>query len=127
MTPEQLAKSGTEHGHQAALFCWRALNVGTYPELEWFHAIKNEEKSGSVILGSRAKAAGIKKGVSDCFLPVRRGSCSGLYIEMKKPGGKESTAQVEFGQFVMSQGFGYICCDHWEKARDTLILYLQHK
>ena len=34
ITPEQLAKSGTEHGHQAALFCWIALNIDRYPELE---------------------------------------------------------------------------------------------
>ena len=129
MTPEQLAKSGTEHGHQAALFAWCALNVGKYPDLKWFHAIPNGGSRGDTtraraIRGGQLKAEGVKKGVSDTLLPVRRHNCSGLYIEMKKPGGKQSKEQIEFGQFVLSQGFGYICCDHWEKARDMLICYL---
>lgn len=40
MTPEQIAKSGTEHAEQAALFQWCNLNVGKYPELRWFYAVK---------------------------------------------------------------------------------------
>ena len=132
MTPEQLAKSGTEHGHQVALFAWCALNVGIYPELKWFHAIPNGGTRGDdtktrAIRGGQLKAEGVKKGVSDCFLPIRRGIFSGLYIEMKKPGGKESIEQIEFSNFVISQGFGYICCDTWEKAKNVLINYLNHK
>ncbi len=131
MTPEQIAKSGTEHAHQTALFCWCALNVGKYPELKWFHAIPNGGSRGDsiksrAIRGMQLKAEGVKKGVSDCFLPVKRNDCSGLYIEMKKPGAlnKESDEQKEFGKFVREQNFGYVCCDSWEKAKDILIMYL---
>lgn len=134
LKPEQLAKSGTEFSHQCALFCWAALATGKYPELRWFHAIKNEEKSGSVVVGARSKQSGIKSGVSDTLLPVRRGDYSGLYIEMKRPSRKPKTkrgkggvsdAQLEFGRFVQTQGFGFMVCYGWEEARDVIIQYLE--
>lgn len=133
MTPEQIAKGGSEFSHQVALFCWAAYSVGRYPELKWFHAIKNEEKSGSVVMGARLKQSGIKAGVSDTLLPVKRGPYSGLYIEMKTPERKAkksgkggvSAEQREFGDFVQSQGFGFIVCYGWEEARDILIKYLE--
>lgn len=135
ITPEQLAKSGSEHSHQTAYFCWCALNVGKYPELKWCHAIKNEEKSGSMIVGARSKQAGVKAGVSDILLPVRRGNYSGLYIEMKAPSRKPkrngkggvSDEQREFGAFVQSQGFGFIVCYGWEEAMNVTKNYLDQK
>lgn len=138
MTPEQLAKSGSEHAHQTALFAWCAINVGIYPELKWFHAIPNGGNRGDTaqsraIEGGRMKAEGVKRGVADCFLPVKRGVWSGLYIEMKKPGLEPKTAksngglsdeQIEFGKFVKNQGFGWIVCYSWVEAKNILIEYL---
>jgi hypothetical protein len=123
MTPEQIAKNGTEHSHQAALFAWCALNVGSFPDLEWFHSIPNGGLRDKITAG-KLKAEGVKRGVSDTFLPVKRGPWSGLYIEMKRPGEKATKEQKTFGSFVLSQGYGFIVCDHWEKARDILIAYL---
>ena len=136
ITPEQIAKGGSEFSHQTALFAWAAYAIGKYPELEYFHAIKNEERSGNVIAGARAKQSGIKKGVSDTFLPVRRGDYSGLYIEMKKPSAKPkkktsmggvTKEQLKFGSFVQSQGFGFVVCYSWEDAKNILIQYLEQK
>jgi len=124
MKPEDYARSESEFSHQVALFMWAALNMQRYPELRWFHAVKNEEKSGSVVLGAKAKSSGVKSGVSDTCLPVRRGNYSGLYIEMKKPNGKPTKEQLDFGSFVTSQGFLFAVCDHWEKAKDVLEKYL---
>ena len=126
MTPEQLAKSGSEHAHQVALFAWAALNRIKYPELAYMHAIPNGGLRDR-ITAAKLKAEGVKSGVSDVFLPVKRGAWSGLYIEMKKPGGKPTKEQLEFGQFALSQGFGFIVCDHWEKARDVIINYMELK
>jgi hypothetical protein len=135
MTPEQIAKAGTEHANQTALFAWSVIHVGKHPELKWLHAIKNEERSGNIIAGARAKQSGIKKGVSDIFLPVRRGNFSGLYIELKKPSlkpkrngkGGVSEKQAEFGEFVQSQGFGFCVCYGWEEAAKIIIQYLEQK
>lgn len=92
MTPDKLAKSGTEHGHQAALFAWCAVArihgfdvadawaaggklpapnpdaLPKVPALEWFHAIHNQGH-GDKIRGANAKAEGVRKGIADTFLP----------------------------------------------------------
>lgn len=111
MNPWQLAKSGTEHGEQTALFCFCAkaylvgfevafqedaykLPIGipndpAIPELKWFHAIPNGGNRGDTaksraIEGGRMKAEGVKSGVLDTFWPLQRLDFNGLYIEMKK-------------------------------------------
>jgi hypothetical protein len=113
MTPEQLAKGGSEHGHQVALFAYVAMayNRGfmladhwaagnelplredaatpAIPALKWFHAIPNggargDGRSGA-IRGGHLKAEGVRSGVADTFLPLPRGGYAGLYIELKKP------------------------------------------
>ena len=124
MKPELLAKAGTEHSHQMALFQQANFHLDKYPELKWMHAIPN----GGGRTPSQAaalKAEGVKPGISDVCLPVARTIYHGLYIEMKKPGGKESKEQVEFGAFLTSQGYFYRCCDHWEKAWDTIVMYME--
>lgn len=126
MTPEKYIKKGTEYEHQVALFMWIALNKNVYPELELLFSIKNEEKSGSALVGSRFKASGVKKGTSDLFLPVARKNCHGLFIEMKRPGGKASKEQLEFGDKMQLQGYGFAVCDSWEKAKNVLVEYLKN-
>lgn len=123
MKPEDYAKAGTEHAHQVALFMWASQNLERYPELKWMYAIPNGGERNVAVAG-RLKAEGVKSGVSDVCLPVRSWPNHGLYIEMKKPGGKESEAQKEFGAFLKDQGYKYQMCDHWEKARDLIIEYM---
>jgi hypothetical protein len=106
VTPDQLAKSGSEHGEQRALFAWLAwaelygfeaawddrTYAGTWepglvtyavPELRWCHAIPNggsrgDDKRSRAIQGGKLKAEGVKPGVLDVFLPVVvRGAVSG--------------------------------------------------
>lgn len=94
MNPETLAKSGTEHAHQTALFAWCAVarlygfdvaddwaagmgieaakssrtNRTPVDALAWFHAVHNQGH-GDRIRGAIAKAEGVRKGVADTFLP----------------------------------------------------------
>ena len=125
MNPKAYAKSGSEYSHQVALFMWVSMSLIKYPALRWYHSIQNEENSGSKIRGGRSKASGTKAGVHDTFLPAPRGQFAGLYIEMKKPDGKPSDKQLEFGLAVQEEHYAWAVCDHWEKARDTLIEYLE--
>jgi len=138
MTPERLAKSDTEAAHQTALFAWAALQTNRWPELRWLHHIPNGGSRGDnaqsrVIRGAQLKAQGVRTGVSDLSLPVRRGAWSGLYIEMKKPAEKPkregskggvSDEQAAFGTFVQSQGFGFVVCYSWEDAASIIEQYL---
>lgn len=137
MSPEQLAKSGSEAGHQTALFCWATLNQARWPELKWMYHVPNGGARGdgrsAMIRGGQLKAQGVKVGVSDVCLPVRRGQWSGLYIELKKPAerpkregskGGVSDEQQEFGAFVQTQGYGFAVCYGWDEAAKLIEQYM---
>lgn len=125
MKPEDIAKANTEHAHQCALFCW----ASQFPELKYMFAIPNGGERNPIV-AARLKAEGVKSGVSDIMLPLARGKFHGLFIELKKPAGsasqagKESTAQIAFGNYLSSQNYAYTCSVGWEAARDVLINYL---
>lgn len=123
ITPEQLAKSGSEDGHQAALFCWAALSG--IPELKWLFHIPNGG-SRHIAEASKLKAMGVKSGVPDIFLPVGRNSFKGLWIELKKPiKGIVSDDQNKWLAFLSEQGYATRVCFGWIEARDALLQYLQ--
>lgn len=133
LPPSKLAKE-SEHSHQVALMAWASLPcvLERFPELKWFHAIGNGGSRGDTeqsrrIEGGKMKAEGVKRGVSDLHLPVKRAAYSGFYIELKKLPGKgvgPSDEQVEFGDFVRSQGFAFMVAYGWREARDAIIAYL---
>lgn len=137
VTPEALAKSDTEHGHQAALFCWAADSLYQYPQLNKLFAIPNG--------GDRHKleainlvAAGTRKGVPDIFLAsptngVRENHYHGLFIEMKREkyrnhkNGGCSDEQLEWIADLRNSGYYVAECYSWIEARDVLIAYLEGK
>jgi len=96
MTPWELAKPGTEHAHQRALFSWVSMAAthgfdfandelaydkrtrealaskywaNPQPKLVRLFAIHNQGH-GDAVRGARAKAEGVKTGVPDIMLPV---------------------------------------------------------
>lgn len=129
ITPKQLAASDTEDGHQAALFCWCALNIKLYPELKWLFAIPNGGKRDARTAG-KLKATGVKSGVPDMFLPVCMQHRTGLWIELKRPvteyqrAGQISNEQLEWLNHLTKEGYAVRVCYGWEEARDALIQYL---
>lgn len=129
ITPEQLAACGTEHGHQAALFCWAAIAVEVMPELRWLFAIPNGGMRDNITAG-KLKAEGVKGGVPDTCLPIRRGQWSGLFIELKRPKsegktkGRKQFNQSEWIKHLWSEGFGAMVCFGWIEARDAITAYL---
>ena len=139
ITPEDLAKSGSEDGEQAALFCWSAMNVDKYPELKWLHSIPNGG-SRHIAEASKMVATGLRVGVWDIFLPCPTyrgmspeiGYC-GCYIEMKRAdrrnqkNGGLTDEQLEFRDYAIMIGYYCEVCYSWIEARDTLINYLEGK
>lgn len=130
MTPATLAKSGSEHGHQTALFAYLAvarlhgwdiadawadgwkledakagLNIVPIPALDWIHAIHNQGH-GDRIRGANAKAEGVRKGIADIFLPWPVAAWHGLYIEMKKPAERPKKETSKGGVSDEQQSFG---------------------
>jgi len=126
--PFQYALSGTEDAIQIAIFMWAQQNLETYPDLLWMHAIPNGMHTPNKRAAGRMRAMGMKRGVCDIFLPVKRGEFSGLYIELKKnKKGKVSDEQDDFMDYVKSQGFGAIVCYSLEEAVKMLVEYLNYK
>lgn len=138
--PEDLAKSGTEHGEQAALFCWSSLPEikAKYPQLKWLHSIPNGFFSSSGQKG-KEKAAGLKSGVPDICLPIVKrsqmlgiGYCA-LYIELKIPSKKNinnplagtSDEQQEWIAHLLNQGYAVHVAYGWEDARRIIVDYLE--
>lgn len=129
MTPNKLAKSGTEHGEQVALFAYVAVaylhgfdvadewcKTGKLPQrdpdappkvpaLEWFHAIHNQGH-GDKVRGANAKAEGVRKGVADTFLPWPVAGWHGLYIEMKKVSERPKSETAKGGVSDEQAAFG---------------------
>ena len=114
----------TEEEEQTALFSWAALMEGRYPVLRLLHHIPNGGKR-SKREAARFKAAGVKRGVSDLFLPCARGGYHGLYIELKALDGKPSAEQKAFAEAVRSEGFVCAFCWGAEEAEAVILDYLK--
>lgn len=141
ITPEMLARSGTEHGEQAALFCWAGLPEvrAQYPCLEWMYAIANGGKRDKVTAG-KLKAEGVKAGIADVFLPVAIRLPApigltiptlfcGLYIELKRADGypsQFSAEQIDFAKFVKSYGYAWYPAFGWREATHIIVSYLRN-
>ncbi len=130
ITPEQLARSGSESGHGKALCCWAAINIQKYPELKWLTHIPNGGFRDA-ITANNLKAEGVKSGVPDYLLAVQRNQFHGLWIELKRPAsvskkqGVVSDEQQEWLKHLASQGFMSHISYGWEDARDTIVNYLE--
>ena len=109
-----------EEIEQTCLFRWAAMESGAHPELALLHAIPNGGKR-SKSEAARMKAAGVKPGVPDMFLPVAREGCHGLYIELKRrDGGRVSTEQTAWMDALARQGYKTALCHGWDAAREEI-------
>lgn len=90
---------------QKAVFDWAKLK----PELKWLFHIPNGG-SRNMIEAVQLKRQGVKKGVSDIFLPISRNGFHGLFIELKAGKNKPSKEQLEFIDYVTEQGYKAVIC-----------------
>jgi len=87
--------------------------------------IPNEGKR-SRVTGARLVAEGLKRGVPDICLPVARGGCHGLYIELKRErSGRATPEQTEWMNALMRQGYAVSLCHGWERAARVIEEYLE--
>lgn len=120
-----------EHEHQVALIKW-AHRVPLPPSADvragsrvadYLLAIPNGGNRNPRE-GARLKAEGVKPGVSDLLLPLRRGGFGGLWLEMKAPGKKPTPEQREWLARMGDAGYCATWCDDWAKAAQTITAYL---
>lgn len=83
--------------------------------------------------GARKKREGKKKGASDYFVAVPRYKgwqgdqtvSHGLWLEVKKTGGRESPEQKEFGRKRIERGYQYRCVYGIDEAIAVVSEYLK--
>lgn len=134
ITPEYLAKSGTEDGEQAALFCYAVTAGRTDPLWNLLYAIPNGGKREAAT-AARLKATGVKAGFPDIGLPVARGGYHALYIELKRRqvmgkrgrmigGGTTQTDQEKWHADLSKEDNCVQVCYGWEDAVNCVLWYL---
>lgn len=113
----------TEHQEQSLLMKWAELQSKTIPDLGMLFAIPNGG-ARTAVTGAMLKREGVKKGIPDLLLACPRRACGGLFIEMKKKGGKVSQEQREWlAKFIM-QGYQAEVCYSAEEAKEVILSYL---
>jgi hypothetical protein len=115
----------SEHQSQAAVISWWRLACTAYqlPEFALF-AIPNGG-ARNIVTGSRLKQEGVRAGVLDLMLAVKRGNYGGLFIEMKKFGNKPSEVQREVIAYLHTAGYQCDVCWGAEGAIATISNYLK--
>lgn len=121
--PATIGKVESEHAQQVAVFVWAALHFQKYPELRMMFAIPNGGLRNK-ITAANLKAEGVRAHVPDIFLPVPRGAWHGLFIEMKKVGGRVDSGQAQYVESLRQQGYGACVCIGWEVAIKVIEDYL---
>lgn len=108
-----------ESGHQQAYFSWARL----HPVARLAYAIPNGG-ARSKVTAAILKAEGVLAGVPDIHLPVARGDCHSLYIEMKWGTNKPSAAQAEVIAHLVEQGHAVVVAYSWMTAKHWTEQYL---
>lgn len=114
----------TEAQEQTAVISWwrYACRIYGVPECSLLH-IANEG-TGSAARGRLQKRQGVRAGVADLFLSVPRGAFSGLWIEMKRKGGRVRPEQREFLMNMQALGYEGAVCHGADEARDVIMAYM---
>lgn len=128
LTPEQIASSGSEHAHQAAIMQWTVFNRKHFPGLDLLFAVPNGGDR-QISVAASLKAEGVKSGVPDLCLPVPLHGYAGLWIELKVPervgvkDGGRSPKQVEWHERLVDQGYAVATAYGWQAACWVIACY----
>lgn len=117
------ATAPSEDVEQAHLMKWCLFMESTFPELDCIFHIPNEGKR-TAAAGGRLKQIGMRAGVPDICLPVKRGQYSSLFIELKKIGGKPTKEQIDWLEKLERQGSCVAVCEGAETAEEVIKAYL---
>lgn len=128
MTTEEYRKivsaSVSEEAEQIHLMQWCTWAQSKYPELEAIYHVPNEGKR-SAVTGGKLRQMGLRSGVPDICLPVPSGEYIGLYIELKKVGGRLTDNQAAWLEMLERYGHCVAVCYGAEEAETVITAYLE--
>lgn len=126
-------KEKSESDHQADLFAWARspFVLKKYPMLELMFAINNGLKL-SIGQAVKAKRTGTNKGTPDIMLPCPKNlgsifAIAGLFIEMKKKGGRLSPEQKDKIAKLTTAGYKCVVCYSAIEAIREIEEYLKNE
>lgn len=120
-----------EHNHQVWLVRWaHATSLPPASDVEsgsrvscYLLAIPNGG-ARDAREGMRLKAEGVKPGVSDLLLPLRRAGFAGLWLELKAPGEKPNPKQRAWLERMKLAGYRSEWRDNWVDAAAVIAEYV---
>ena len=121
---DELAWQPSEEQEQMTVIEWRDLMAKQFPDLEDLIHIPNGGWR-SKPEAARFKRLGVRRGVSDLFLPAPRGKYHGLWVEMKRrQGGKLSPDQKDWIDRMNRKGYLALRANGSEEACEIIYQYL---
>jgi hypothetical protein len=78
----------------------------------------------NVVTATILKKEGVKSGVSDLILPLANLHYNSLWIEVKKPKGRQSKNQLQWEIYCNKFGIKYVICYSTQEIIDTVISYM---
>ena len=124
MVESQKKPVASEAQEQASVIEWWRFACRKYGVTEVALLHVANEGTGSVVRGRLQKRQGVRAGVADLFLSVPRGSFSGLWIEMKRMGGRVRPEQREFLEKMRDLGYDGVVCHGAEEAIEKIHAYM---
>lgn len=113
--------AASEHAHQVTLIQEFDRTIKGYEEL--LFAIPNGGKRSKKV-AMELKQEGVRPGVPDMMLAVAKGGYHGLFIELKKIGGKAQPNQKKWQSMLRAQGYKSEIIEGWEDAIKEIREYL---
>lgn len=124
--PAANAWNKPEHDLQVAVVTRSLALAEKHPSILLIHAIPNGGWRGAKT-GASLKAEGVIPGIPDLFLPVARCGFHGLYLELKKRGGKVKDDQWEVMEALHAEGYFVRITNHLQTALSILENYLEER
>lgn len=115
-------KDNPEHRLQVSFFRWLF-----YRDRAIWHAAHAIPNGGSrhTLEAANLKAAGVKAGIPDVFIPFPKRNCHGLYIEFKISPNKPSDTQVAMMDRLSEYGYKCAVCYNIQDAMTVFEDYMK--
>lgn len=116
-------RASLEHDEQVAVFDLLRANEAKFPLLRLIFAVPNGGHR-NVVVASKLKAEGVKRGVSDICVPIPQPPYHGAFIEMKAGKNKLTKEQRDFLDAVKKLGYATAVCYNSQEAITYIQCYL---
>lgn len=124
-------RAHVEHQHQVALINWAsrvllpaAADVEPGATIAWYLLAVPNGGRRAPREAARLKAEGVKAGVSDLLLPLRRDGFAGLWLELKAPKNKPTDSQYQWLRRMARAGYRAEWRDSWTDAAAVIADYV---